>query len=235
MAETIINSNQLRASGDTSTQTLIGANQIRQSGDSSLQTLLNKNQITGGGVEVLYLTKHGSPIINNGEVYNFSNSNYLIFNNFNSSKNYSFKMKFQYFGNTNNRENNCLIGYVDGGGVIAIAVNRSKKLYMGLSTDSSSWNISNILGSSDIQTNTDYYIKFSFDGTQYKLELSTDDISYTTECVVSSTALIINGQELNLAFGKGHSVNDWHFNGKIYLNKSGCIIDSIDYIFDVAE
>lgn len=52
MAETIINSNQVRASGDTSTQTLIGANQIRQSGDSSSQTLLNKNQIaSGGGVE----------------------------------------------------------------------------------------------------------------------------------------------------------------------------------------
>ena len=52
MAETIINSNQLRASGDTSSQTLIGANQIRQSGDSSSQTLLNKNQIAGGGTEL---------------------------------------------------------------------------------------------------------------------------------------------------------------------------------------
>lgn len=235
MAETIINSNQLRASGDTSTQTLIGANQIRQSGDSSSQTLLNKNQIAGGDAEILYLTKNGSPTINNGEVYGFSFSNYLIFNNFNPSKHYSFKMKFQYFGNTANRENNCLIGWVDGGGIIAIAVNRSNKLYMGLSTDSSSWNISNLLGSSDIQTDTDYYIKFSFDGAQYKLELSTDDISYTTECVVSSTALIRNGQELNLTFGKGHSLNDWHFNGKIYLNKSGCVIDGIDYVFEVTE
>lgn len=56
MAETIINSTQLRASGDTSTQTLIGANQIRQSGDSSSQTLLNKNQIASGGGTV------GTPI-----------------------------------------------------------------------------------------------------------------------------------------------------------------------------
>ena len=95
MAETIINSNQLRASGDTSTQTLIGANQVRQSGDSSRQTLLNKNQIAGGDAEVLYLTKNGSPTINNGEVFDFSYSNYLIFNNFNPSKHYSFKMKFQ--------------------------------------------------------------------------------------------------------------------------------------------
>lgn len=57
MGETIINSNQLRASGDTSSQTLIGANQIRQSGDSSSQTLLNKNQIAGGGTKVL-----GTPV-----------------------------------------------------------------------------------------------------------------------------------------------------------------------------
>lgn len=50
MAETIINSNQLRASGDTSHQTLINSNQIRQSGDSSSETLLNKNQISSGNI-----------------------------------------------------------------------------------------------------------------------------------------------------------------------------------------
>lgn len=60
MGETIINSNQLRASGDTSTQTLIGANQIRQSGDSSSQTLLNKNQIASGGGGTPYLESDGN-------------------------------------------------------------------------------------------------------------------------------------------------------------------------------
>lgn len=55
MAETIINSNQLRASGDTSSQTLINENQIRQAGDTSSETLINPNQIAGGGTKTLNL------------------------------------------------------------------------------------------------------------------------------------------------------------------------------------
>jgi len=74
MAETIINSNQLRASGDTSSQTLIGANQVRQSGDSSSQTLLNKNQIaSGGGSQIEYLQSDGAiyiPLCESGETLN---------------------------------------------------------------------------------------------------------------------------------------------------------------------
>ena len=79
MAETIINSNQLRASGDTSTQTLIGANQIRQSGDSSSQTLLNKNQIAQSqgtlNAEIV-----GTPTISDDFILsNTDESNYLKF------------------------------------------------------------------------------------------------------------------------------------------------------------
>lgn len=55
MAETIINSNQIRQSGDTSTQTLINENQIRQAGDTSSETLINPNQIAGGGEKTLNL------------------------------------------------------------------------------------------------------------------------------------------------------------------------------------
>ena len=79
MSETIINSNQLRASGDTSTQTLIGANQVRQSGDSSSQTLLNKNQIAQSqgtlNAEIV-----GTPTISDDFILsNFDSSNYLKF------------------------------------------------------------------------------------------------------------------------------------------------------------
>lgn len=79
MGETIINSNQLRASGDTSSQTLIGANQVRQSGDSSSQTLLNKNQIAQSqgtlNAEIV-----GTPTISDDFILsNFDNSNYLKF------------------------------------------------------------------------------------------------------------------------------------------------------------
>ena len=79
MAETIINSNQLRASGDTSTQTLIGANQIRQSGDSSSQTLLNKNQIAQSQ-GTLNAEMIGTPTISDDWILsNTDESNYLKF------------------------------------------------------------------------------------------------------------------------------------------------------------
>lgn len=42
---TIINSNQIRQSGDTSHQTLINESQIRASGDTSTETLINANQV----------------------------------------------------------------------------------------------------------------------------------------------------------------------------------------------
>ena len=80
MGETIINSNQVRASGDTSTQTLINENQVRQSGDSSSQTLLNKNQIAQSqgtlNAEIV-----GTPTISDDFILsNFDSSNYLKFN-----------------------------------------------------------------------------------------------------------------------------------------------------------
>lgn len=71
MAETIINSNQLRASGDTSSQTLIGANQIRQSGDSSSQTLLNKNQIASGGGTVGTPVDYVRDMYSDGTIINY--------------------------------------------------------------------------------------------------------------------------------------------------------------------
>lgn len=71
MGETIINSNQLRASGDTSTQTLIGANQVRQSGDSSSQTLLNKNQIASGGGTVGTPVDYVRDMYSDGTIINY--------------------------------------------------------------------------------------------------------------------------------------------------------------------
>lgn len=96
MAETIINSNQLRASGDTSSQTLINENQIRQAGDSSSQTLLNKNQIAQSqgtlNAEIV-----GTPTISDDWILsNFDNSNYLKFNPANPSGNtFTFITKFK--------------------------------------------------------------------------------------------------------------------------------------------
>lgn len=80
MGETIINSNQVRASGDTSSQTLLNENQIRQAGDTSSETLLNKNQIAQSqgtlNAEIV-----GTPTISDDFILSdFDNNNYLKFN-----------------------------------------------------------------------------------------------------------------------------------------------------------
>lgn len=46
MAETLINSNQIRTSGDISSKTLLNSNQVRIVGDISTKTLINTNQIS---------------------------------------------------------------------------------------------------------------------------------------------------------------------------------------------
>ena len=46
MAETLINSNQIRTSGDISSKTLLNSNQVRTAGDISTKTLINPNQIS---------------------------------------------------------------------------------------------------------------------------------------------------------------------------------------------
>lgn len=107
MGETIINSNQLRASGDTSTQTLIGANQVRQTGDTSSETLINPNQIAGGGEKTLNLISvHDAQLDEN---YIFTNNQFGLWEDvrlryfktpenidlMNDTNNMEFKIKFQ--------------------------------------------------------------------------------------------------------------------------------------------
>lgn len=107
MSETIINSNQVRASGDTSSETLLNENQIRQAGDTSSETLLNKNQIAGGGTKTLNLISvHDAQLDEN---YIFTNNQFGGWNEdrlryfktpdnidlMNEANNVEFKIKFQ--------------------------------------------------------------------------------------------------------------------------------------------
>lgn len=84
------------------------------------------------------------------------------------------------------------------------------------STNNSSWDVA-ITGSSALSVNTKYYVKGSFNGTEYKLELSTDKESFTTVGVVSSTSsiYIVDKQKL----GNNNAGNET-FLGSIDLKES---------------
>lgn len=201
------------------------------------ETLINPNQILGGGglTDTLYLAKVGTLTINDGAVSGFSSSNYLKMINFDPSKSFEFKLKIK--ANQIRSLNSCVIGYKSSGGVIGISFGGDgyNTIKLMLSTDTSSWNIADTRGTTELSANVDYYIKFYFGNSNYILSLSTDDVTYTTECVVASSSLIFNGTKFDLAFGAGHPNADWHFDGTIYLNSSYFQQDGVRYNLAVAQ
>lgn len=71
----------------------------------------------------------------------------------------------------------------------------------GITSNGTSWNIGWIWGTTTISANTWYYVKASFTGEQYKLELSTDNKNWNLEGVVNSTAKIYQQSDSLLCFG----------------------------------
>lgn len=84
MAETLINSDQIRDVGDTSSETLLNSNQIRVSGDTSTKTLINSNQIAAQPI----LTQYYAYSKGNNTVYTDSETIKMSANLFNSSSNF---------------------------------------------------------------------------------------------------------------------------------------------------
>lgn len=195
-------------------------------------SMILANMLSKPNIEhFIQLIRIGNPIIENNIVSNFSTNDYLLLSNFNPNTNFEFKIKFSAINWTS--EFNCLLGYRNSGGIIAIGVTNDGRISMQLSTDTTSFNICSIIGTTNIITNINYYCKFSFNGSQYKLELSTDDINYNIECVANSQVLINNGITFDISIGTGHP-NNWTFNCLIDLNKTYLIINNTKYKFNIS-
>ena len=75
-------------------------------------------------------------------------------------------------------------------------------------------------GTHDVQTNTNYLVKLSFSGNQYKLEYSLDDgENWTTDVTLNSTAKVLNNERLLLGCYWGNKTYSLPFLGTINLNK----------------
>lgn len=127
-------------------------------------------------------TIEGDPTINNGQVSNFSTTNYLRFP-------FEFKTEgrtwllngsFDTDSDVTNQQN-----IIDSLASIALAV-RNGRLVLALSTNGISFNLGEHLSMSDIEPNTKYYYRLSFSGTQYLLSISTDKQEWLPEIVVAS-------------------------------------------------
>lgn len=100
-------------------------------------------------------------------------------------------------------------------------------------------NEASLTGTTAISVNATYYTKLIFDGTSYKLYISTDGITYTEEINFISSTTVYQG--LNFLIGRHSNVSgDYQFLGSIDFNQSYININgerwwdgTIDKPFDI--
>ena len=149
-------------------------------GKTTLENVLNpiKEDISGldDKINELELFKFpnvtiiGTPTINNGQISNFSATSYLKFPflvDFRSQP-FEINMCFTTGSNVVNQEN-----IFDSDFGLAFAV-RNSRFVIAISTNGTSWDLGEGVGSLAVQPNTTYYVKISWNGSQYVLYYSFD-------------------------------------------------------------
>lgn len=226
MAETIINSNQLRASGDTSSQTLIGANQIRQSGDSSSQTLLNKNQIASGEKTLNLISVHDAQLDEN---YIFTNNQFGLWEDLryfktkdtvdirNNANDIEFVIKFQInqFKLSSISVENAIFGY-SGATLKAKGIGENLEVYFN----------NNYQNEQTMTINTWYWLKMTHTANSgvWKFYLSDDGTNYNLLYEVQDTSSV-STTVLNFGCIEGESVHNVGLTGKIDFKETDVIIN----------
>lgn len=159
----------------------------------------------------------GEPTIQNGQISDFSTASYLQFPFILDLHNQAFQIDFCFTTATNVQTQQNILDSKFG---IALAISGGKGL-MAISSNGTDWNIGSIQGSMDIESNTTYYARLSWDGIQYKTFLSTDGVDYTQDMVLVGaqrphpTTIFIGGCDI---VETGHTPHP--FLGTINLNKA---------------
>ena len=100
----------------------------------------------------------------------------------------------------------------------AIGIGSNQHFVVWISSTGTSWNIaSNVLGSHTVLANTTYYIKYGWNGTEYYVEYSFDDKTYTRDITVYSTVPIVDNSTVSRV-GLSYLAEYWR--GSIDLKES---------------
>ena len=175
--------------------------------------------------QIMYATIKGSLTENDGVFSGFSASNYLALQQpfkLNADTVAEFKVKINL---TSNTTLSGIIGTPNSYGMNFVSGSDSKlTLYLG---NGSSWNVLNAKkGTTNLQSNTDYYIRLLINKGNITLLLSTDDITYTTEF---TTVITISEEYIyDLSFGRARGT-DQYTRGSIDLPKSYIKLGSTKY------
>lgn len=166
----------------------------------------------------------GDPSLVGSTVSGFTSTDYLIFPFVVDVRNKPFEIVFQFrTGNNVTTQQNIL----DSAFGIALAIKNGKGL-IALSSDGTSFNIGQAVGTYTIQTNSVYYAKVSWDGSAYKTSISTDGKTYIDDMTLSSTAglfpttIYIGGSPDLFGVGTSHP-----FGGGVDMGESHLIIDGV--------
>lgn len=168
----------------------------------------------------------GNPVIESGQVSNFSSLNYLIFPFVVDVHDKTFEIGFCFTtGNDITTQQNIL----DSAYGLAIAIKDGKGV-MALSSDGQSFNLGQAVGTYSFETDKTYYAKITWDGSVYKTSISIDGKEYTEDMVINSasglypTTIYIGGSQGLFGAGTAHP-----FKGSINLNKCYLNIAGLPY------
>lgn len=159
----------------------------------------------------------GEPTIQNGQVSDFSTVSYLQFPFELDLRDQPFQIDFSFTTAQNVQTQQNIL---DSNFGIALAVRDGKGL-MAISSNGTSWDIGQSIGTMTLQPNTTYYARLTWDRLQYKTYLSTDGVTYTQDMVLVGA---VRPYPRTIFIGGCNEVETGHtphpFLGTINLNKA---------------
>lgn len=154
---------------------------------------------------------HGEPTINNGQISNFSQENYLSFPAIFELHDRGFEFNFAFRTGSDVSTAQNIIGSKF---CMALFI-QNAKLNLRVSQNGTSWDLVDIQGNIDIQPNTTYYVQIYFDKLTYKLKYSLDGQTFTD---IASKVASVSPHASQIYMGVGNNFFN-PFLGIINLNK----------------
>lgn len=161
-------------------------------------------------------TEIGSPTVLDGVASGFSTSNYLKLPTF-SPGNKSWEMVYKFTtGSSVSSQYGIVTNLGTGDSVAPLYIGSSSSLNFFLSSNGTSWNITNSKPILTVQANTTYKIKLEFTGSAYNA-YSFENNQWVLKNTVISSIPIYGG--ISLVFGNNRA-SGYSFNGSIDLNET---------------
>lgn len=156
--------------------------------------------------------------INSGECSNFSKYNFITLPESFDPQNYNTWEIFLKFKHSTNSSYQRLTGAPNNTTLCQIVIGVDKnKLKIWMSSNGTSYDLLNgISGVTSLTNNTTYYVKATFNGTEYNFQLSTDGHSWTTEIYLSSSTKVNSNND---RFFLGMSEFSNYLSGTLYLKE----------------